>query len=103
MKVVLLSSMYGASKFGLSRTLGISVDEAEEFRQTFFDTYKRIGAFSDKRQPLPKRNGSLWLAVKPGTNRFRAARKRPKPRPHAQTRAAACEAAGQRSSLAGQT
>src|SRR5690625_7641820 len=34
MQVVLLSSMCGATNCGLSKTLGISVDEAEEFRQT---------------------------------------------------------------------
>src|SRR5699024_3625589 len=78
MKVVLLSSMYGASKFGLSRTLGISVDEAEEFRQTFFDTYKKIGAFIDKTQAFAKRNGYVWIGDKARKRRLPDARKRPK-------------------------
>src|SRR5690625_4835377 len=61
MKVVLLSSMYGASKYGLANSLGISVDEAEEFRHSFFDTYKKIGAFIDKAQAFAKRNGFVWI------------------------------------------
>src|SRR5690625_4344849 len=76
MKVVLLSSMYGASKFGLSRTLGISVDEAEEFRQTFFDTYKKIGAFIDKAQAFAKRNGFVWIGDKARKRRLPDARGR---------------------------
>src|SRR5690625_419708 len=82
MKVVLLSSMYGASKFGLSRTLGISVDEAEEFRQTFFDTYKKIGAFIDKAQGFAKRNGYVWIGDKARKRRLPDARKRPKTIPY---------------------
>src|SRR5690625_721011 len=82
MKVVLLSSMYGASKFGLSRTLGISVDEAEEFRQTFFDTYKKIGAFIDKAQALAKRNGFVWIGDKARKRRLPDARKQPKRIPY---------------------
>src|SRR5690625_2578482 len=82
MKVVLLSSMYGASKFGLSRTLGISVDEAEEFRQTFFDTYKKIGAFIDKAQAFAKRNGFVWIGDKARKRRLPDARKQPKRIPY---------------------
>src|SRR5690625_4729029 len=82
MKVVLLSSMYGATKFGLSKTLGISVDEAEEFRQTFFDTYKKIGAFIDKAQAFAKRNGFVWIGDKARKRRLPDARKRPKRIPY---------------------
>src|SRR5699024_6723557 len=82
MKVVLLSSMYGASKFGLSRTLGISVDEAEEFRQTFFDTYRNIGAFIDKTQAFAKRNGYVWVGDKARKRRLPDARKRHKRIPY---------------------
>ena len=82
MKVVLLSSMYGATKFGLSKTLGISVDEAEEFRQTFFDTYKNIGAFIDKAQAFAKRNGFVWIGDKARKRRLPDARKRPKRIPY---------------------
>lgn len=82
MKVVLLSSMYGATKFGLSKTLGISVDEAEEFRQTFFDTYKKIGAFIDKAQAFAKRNGFVWIGDKARKRRLPDARKRPKTIPY---------------------
>src|SRR5690625_3048429 len=82
MKVVLLSSMYGATKFGLSKTLGISVDEAEEFRQTFFDTYKNIGAFIDKAQAFAKRNGFVWIGDKARKRRLPDARKQPKRIPY---------------------
>src|SRR5690625_3918196 len=82
MKVVLLSSMYGASKFGLSRTLGISVDEAEEFRHSFFDTYKKICAFIDKAQAFAKRNGYVWIGDKARKRRLPDARKRPKRIPY---------------------
>src|SRR5699024_1405968 len=50
MKVVLLSSMYGASKYGLSGSLGISVDEAEQFRLDFFAKYRKIDAFIKETQ-----------------------------------------------------
>src|SRR5690625_4713929 len=76
MKVVLVSSMYGATKFGLSKTLGISVDEAEEFRQTFFDTYKKIGAFIDKAQAFAKRNGFVWIGNKARKRRLPDARRK---------------------------
>src|SRR5690625_3546075 len=82
MKVVLLSSMYGATKFGLSKTLGISVDEAEEFRHSFFDTYKKIGAFIDKAQAFAKRNGYVWIGDKARKRRLPDARKRPKRIPY---------------------
>lgn len=64
MKVVLLSSMYGASKYGLSGSLGISVDEAEEFRLSFFDTYRKIDAFIKQTQTFANRNGFVWIGDK---------------------------------------
>src|SRR5690625_480650 len=64
MKVVLLSSMYGASKYGLSESLGISVDEAEEFRLSFFDKYRKIDAFIKETQAFAKRNGFVWIGDK---------------------------------------
>lgn len=82
MKVVLLSSMYGATKFGLSKTLGISVDEAEEFRQTFFKTYPKIGAFIERSQEFAKRNGFVWIGNKDRKRRLPDARKRPKTIPY---------------------
>lgn len=82
MKVVLLSSMYGATKFGLSKSLGISVDEAEEFRQTFFDTYKKIGAFIERSQEFAKRSGFVWIGDKARKRRLPDARKRPKTIPY---------------------
>src|SRR5690625_2854354 len=86
MKVVLLSSMYGASKFGLSRTLGISVDEADKFRTGFFETYPKILAFIDKAQAFAKRNGFVWIGDKARKRRLPDARKRPKRIPYGKDR-----------------
>src|SRR5690625_4536084 len=61
MKVVLLSSMYGASKYGLSDSLGISVDEAEEFRQEFFAKYRKIDEFIKRTQEYAKKHGYVWI------------------------------------------
>src|SRR5690625_1631579 len=74
MKVVLLSSMYGASKYGLSRTLGISVDEADKFRTGFFETYPKILAFIERAQAFAKRNGFVWIGDKQRKRRLPDAR-----------------------------
>src|SRR5690625_4551401 len=74
MKVVLLSSMYGASKYGLSRTLGISVDEADKFRTGFFETYPKILAFIERAQDFAKRNGFVWIGDKQRKRRLPDAR-----------------------------
>jgi len=76
MKVVLLSSMYGASKYGLSGSLGISVDEAEEFRLSFFDKYRKIDAFIKESQSFAKRNGFVWIGDKMRKRRLPEARQR---------------------------
>src|SRR5690625_2969426 len=74
MKVVLLSSMYGASKYGLSRTLGISVDEADKFRTGFFETYPKILAFIERAQDFAKRNGFVWIGKQARKRRLPDAR-----------------------------
>lgn len=76
MKVVLLSSMYGASKYGLSDSLGISVDEAEEFRLSFFDKYRKIDAFIKESQEFARRNGFVWIGDKARKRRLPEARKK---------------------------
>src|SRR5690625_489475 len=78
MKVVLLSSMYGASKYGLSRTLGISVDEADKFRTGFFATYPKIGAFIERSQAYARRHGFVWIGNKARKRRLPDARKKEK-------------------------
>lgn len=74
MKVVLLSSMYGASKYGLSDSLGISVDEAEEFRLSFFDKYRKIDAFIKESQSFARRHGFVWIGDKARKRRLPEAR-----------------------------
>lgn len=64
MKVVLLSSMYGASKYGLAQSLGISVDEAEKFRVDFFKTYRKIDAFIKETQAFANKYGFVWIGDK---------------------------------------
>src|SRR5699024_5567925 len=50
MKVVLLQSLYGASKYGISDSLGITPDEAERFRKDFFKKYRKIDEFIKRTQ-----------------------------------------------------
>lgn len=61
MKVVLLQSIYGASKYGIGEKLGISPDEAEEFRLDFFSKYRKIDAYIKKTQQFANRNGFVWI------------------------------------------
>jgi len=42
MKTGLLATMYGTSNFTLAKQLGITIDEAENFIQTFLDTYPQV-------------------------------------------------------------
>lgn len=74
MKVVLLSSMYGASKYGLAESLGISVDEAEKFRVDFFKKYRKIDAFINETQRFANRNGFVWIGDKQRKRRLPEAR-----------------------------
>lgn len=75
MKVVLLSSMYGASKYGLSGSLGISVDEAEQFRLDFFDKYRKIDAFIKETQDFAHKHGFVWIGDKQRKRRLPDARR----------------------------
>lgn len=74
MKVVLLSSMYGASKYGLSGSLGITIDEAEDFRRNFFNTYKNIDKFIKRTQNFVRRNGFVWIGDEERKRRLPIAR-----------------------------
>src|SRR5690606_22381432 len=76
MKIVLLSSMYGASKYGLSQSLGISVDEAEEFRLSFFDKYRKIDAFIKESQSFARKYGFVWIGDKMRKRRLPEARQK---------------------------
>ena len=64
MKVVLLMSMYGASKHGLAQALGISADEAEKFLEDFFKKYSKIAAFIEETNTYAKNNGYVWIGDK---------------------------------------
>jgi len=64
MKVVLLQSLYGASKYGIAESLGISPDDAEKFRIDFFNTYRKIDAFIKQTQAFANKNGYVWIGDK---------------------------------------
>lgn len=64
MKVVLLMSMYGASKYGLATALGITAKEAEKFLADFFAKYSKIDAFIKRTQEFAKKNGYVWIGDK---------------------------------------
>lgn len=74
MKVVLLSSMYGASKYGLADSLGISVDEAEKFRVDFFKRYRKIDRFIKDTQAFANKYGYVWIGDKQRKRRLPDAR-----------------------------
>src|SRR5690625_6077128 len=57
MKVVLLMSMYGASKYGLAQALDISDREAEKFLADFFKKYRKIDAFIKETQAFANQHG----------------------------------------------
>lgn len=64
MKIVLLQSLYGASKYGIAESLGISPDEAEKFRIDFFNTYRKIDAFIKETQTFANKFGYVWIGDK---------------------------------------
>ena len=64
MKVVLLMSMYGASKYGLAQALDITPDEATIFLRDFFDKYRKIDTFIKETQAYANRNGYVWIGDK---------------------------------------
>src|SRR5690625_355745 len=64
MKVVLLMSMYGASKYGLAQALDITPDEATIFLRDFFGKYRKIDAFIKETQSYANRNGYVWIGDK---------------------------------------
>lgn len=74
MKVVLLMSMYGASKYGLAQALGITNDEAEKFLSDFFKKYRKIDAFIKETQAFANRHGFVWIGDKQRKRRLPDAR-----------------------------
>src|SRR5699024_9946473 len=64
MKVVLLMSMYGASKYGLAQALDISPEEADKFLKDFFKKYRKIDAFIKESQKFANKNGFVWIGDK---------------------------------------
>lgn len=74
MKVVLLQSLYGASKYGIAESLGITPDEAEKFRVNFFKTYRKIDAFIKRTQAFANKNGYVWIGDKQRKRRLPDAR-----------------------------
>src|SRR5699024_6264142 len=74
MKVVLLQSLYGASKYGISDSLGITPDEAEKFRKDFFKKYRKIDEFIKRTQAHANKYGFVWIGDKQRKRRLPDAR-----------------------------
>src|SRR5699024_6625834 len=74
MKVVLLMSMYGASKYGLAQALDISPEEADKFLKDFFKKYRKIDAFIKESQKFANKNGFVWIGDKQRKRRLPEAR-----------------------------
>jgi DNA polymerase-1 len=63
-KTGLLAAMYGTSKWTLAQQMQISVDEAEEFLQTFFSTYQGVAQFIDESKRFVLRHGYVETMYK---------------------------------------
>lgn len=74
MKVVLLMSMYGASKYGLAQALDITPKEAEKFLADFFKKYRNIDRFIKETQAFANKNGFVWIGDKQRKRRLPDAR-----------------------------
>ena len=74
MKIVLLQSLYGASKYGISESLGITPDEAEKFRKNFFKKYRKIDEFIKRTQYHANKHGFVWIGDKQRKRRLPDAR-----------------------------
>lgn len=74
MKVVLLMSMYGASKHGLATALDIDVDEADKFLRDFFIKYSKIDAFIKRTHKYANKYGYVWIGGEQRKRRLPEAR-----------------------------
>ena len=74
MKVVLLMSMYGASKYGLAQALDITPKEAEKFLADFFKKYRNIDRFIKETQAFANKHGFVWIGDKQRKRRLPEAR-----------------------------
>lgn len=74
MKVVLLMSMYGASKWGLAQALDITPEEAEKFLDDFFKKYRKIDEFIKRTHKFANKHGFVWIGEKQRKRRLPEAR-----------------------------
>lgn len=56
-KAVNFGILYGQQAFGLSKELGISIEEAKSFINTYFDRYKRVGDYLEGCKESARRLG----------------------------------------------
>lgn len=66
-KVILFQNIYGATEYGLSQELGISLEEAELFMQVFRETYPEIDIYISKSKEQAKTFG--WVKTLLGRKR----------------------------------
>jgi DNA polymerase-1 len=57
MKAVNFGIAYGTSQYGLARTLGVSVEEAEAIIAAYFERFSGIKSYMDKAVKMAQRNG----------------------------------------------
>ena len=63
-KTVNFGIIYGMSPFGLSRELGISLDDARQFIEAYFERYPRVGEFIESRIKYARENGFVTTLMK---------------------------------------
>jgi len=56
-KTVNFSLIYGSSAYGLSENLGIPVEDAKNFIDKYFETYKKVKEIQEESLKLAKKNG----------------------------------------------
>lgn len=62
-KAVNFGILYGQQAFGLSRELGISIHEAKEIIQTYFDRYRRVKDFIESCKEKSRQTGKAYTLI----------------------------------------
>lgn len=63
-KVIWLALLYGMSDFSLGKMLGVTKEEAKEFRDGIFGTMPKLGAWLEGNKKFASRNGYVWADLK---------------------------------------
>ncbi len=63
-KVIWLALLYGMSDYSLGNMLGVSKDEAAEFREGIFGTMPKLGAWLEGNKKFASKYGYVWADLK---------------------------------------